>query len=579
MTNEPSKIGEMLVARKMISGRDLEAALALQDDVGGLLGLLLVRIGALSEQSLLEVLSDQLDLPVLTGRDAPSSDQVAQFFADSGTPLAWWEDRQAIAWRTEGEAGPKVICAAIQPLDPSIVERLEQIVGGKVERRLAARSVVGSVLEDLRQGRGAVPTGLADAVQLRELALETPVVEFVNGVFSEALARGASDIHVEPFEDSFQVRMRIDGILTTARTGPRSSFDAVCSRIKLLSGMDIGERRLPQDGRQSIRVAGAALDLRVSSLPSAWGESVVLRLLGKSSRLPDFSELGLSDAQAEQLLALVDRPEGVVLLSGPTGSGKTTTIYRLLTHLNNGARKIVTVEDPIEFDLPGVVQVKARPDIGLTFAVGLRSILRQDPDIIMVGEIRDSDTARIAVQAAMTGHLMISTVHTNSALAAAARLIDLGVEEYLLADVVQGLVGQRLVRRLCPHCAAPVSAEQARRWEAEIPASARPGESGAASWRTPVGCEHCDGLGYHGRVGIYEIVRSTPRLQHLIRSRASEEQLLSAARSEGFVSLFEDGFRKARAGLTTLAEVHRVAGGGNEAAATTGRAMQAAESG
>ena len=315
------------------------------------------------------------------------------------------------------------------------------------------------------------------------------MIDFVNGVFAEALARRASDVHVEPFEDQFFVRMRIDGMLVTARRGPRSNFDAVCSRIKLLSGMDIGERRLPQDGRQTIRVSGQQVDLRVSALPSTWGESVVLRLLGKTSRLPDLEELGLGEAEAERLLALAEQPNGVLLVSGPTGSGKTTTIYRLLTHLNDGVRKIVTVEDPVEFDLPGVVQVHVKSDIGLTFAAGLRAMLRQDPDVIMVGEIRDPETAKIAVQAALTGHLVISTVHTNSALAAVSRLLDLGVEDYLLADVLRGVVGQRLVRRLCPHCATPARPSSA--------ATTRPRRrpawrcEGAADWREPAGCEAC----------------------------------------------------------------------------------------
>ena len=565
MSTETSKLGELLLARGRISQRELSAALDLQADIGGLLGQLLVRIGAVSEQSLLEVLSEQLGVPVLGARDAPSAAQVAAFIANQGSPLAWWVDRQAIAWRGDAADDGPTLCAAIQPLDAALVEGVNRLSGGPVEMRLAPRALVEGLLDELSvgvvgPGGPPRPPGLADAMVLRELALETPVVDYVNGLFSEALSRRASDVHLEPFEDQFQVRMRIDGILTTARIGPRSGFDAVCSRIKLLSGMDIGERRLPQDGRQSIRVAGSDLDLRVSTLPSAWGESVVMRLLGKSSRLPDLHELGLSELQADQLLGLVDRPEGIVLISGPTGSGKTTTIYRLLDHLNDGARKIVTVEDPVEFDLPGVIQVKARPDIGLSFAAGLRSILRQDPDIIMVGEIRDAETARIAVQAAMTGHLVISTVHTNSALAAASRLIDLGVEDYLLADVLTGLVGQRLVRRLCPHCARPATPEEAQAIGHARLATSPPRGAAAAAWKAPVGCERCDGSGYRGRLGIYEIVRSTPELQKEIRRGAPEEQLTRVARTDGLVTMFEDGYNKAFAGLTVLAEVRRVTG-------------------
>jgi general secretion pathway protein E len=354
----------------------------------------------------------------------------------------------------------------------------------------------------------------------------------------------------------------------TVRTAPRSRFDAICSRIKLLSGMDIGERRLPQDGRQSIHAAGQELDLRISSLPSVWGESLVLRLLGRIDRLPKLAELGVSDAQAAQLLALVDRPSGVVLVSGPTGSGKTTTIYRLLVHLNNGARKIVTVEDPVEFELPGVVQVQARSDIGLSFAAGLRSILRQDPDVIMIGEIRDQETARIAVQAALTGHLVISTIHTNSALAAATRLLDLEVEPFLLADVLRGLVGQRLVRRLCPHCSHPSDSDRVAAYEALAPRDVA--TSGHAAWREPIGCALCAQSGYLGRLGLYEIALATPELEQDVRQRASEEQLTRTARAGGFRSLFDDGYAKARAGLTSLAEVRRAVG--DEGAAAVAQA-------
>jgi general secretion pathway protein E len=404
-------------------------------------------------------------------------------------------------------------------------------------------------------GRGAT----SDAARLRELALEAPVIDFVNGLFAEALNRRASDVHLEPFERRFVVRMRIDGQLVDMRAGPRADFDAVCSRIKLLSGMDIGERRLPQDGRQSIRVAGQELDLRVSTLPSAWGESLVLRLLGKSSRLQTLAELGLDADRAHRLVAMVEKPNGVVLVSGPTGSGKTTTIYRLLTHLHNGARKIVTIEDPIEFDLPGVVQVQARGDIGLTFAAGLRSILRQDPDVIMVGEIRDPETARIAIQAALTGHMVISTVHTNSALAAVARLKDLGVEGFLLADVVRGVVGQRLARRLCVHCTRPSDPVQAaihERAAAEwgVATTEEPGR-----WAEPIGCERCAGTGYLGRFGLYEIADGDAALERCIRDGADEAAMERAARRRGFINLFEDGVAKARLGLTTLAEISRIA--------------------
>ena len=557
------KLGELLRAKGLISEREVAEALALQADVGGLLGQILIRFGALSETDLLIVLSEQLDLAVLTPEEAPTPEQVSGFLAEIRSPLAWWSERQAVAWRGgEASEGP-VFCAAVNPLDAALNDRLAQAVDRPVQFRLAPLALVTALLEDLAHGAPAATaaSGAVETARLRELAQETPVIDFVNGVFSEALSRRASDVHVEPFADHFVVRMRVDGLLLTARTAPRARFDAVCSRIKLLSGMDIGERRLPQDGRQSIRVAGQELDLRVSTLPSAWGESVVLRLLGKSTRLPQLNELGFSETQAAQLLSLVDKPNGVLLVTGPTGSGKTTTIYRLLVHLNDGVRKIVTVEDPVEFDLPGVVQMHVRSDIGLSFAAGLRSILRQDPDIIMIGEIRDPETARIAVQAALTGHLVISTLHTNSALAAVPRLIDLGVENFLLADVLRGLVGQRLVRRLCPHCARPSDDDRRRTYEQLAPeALAAEFKKAKAVWMEPVGCDRCARTGYLGRLGLYEMARSNPEIERDVRGRADEDRLLHTARKDGFLTLFEDGYAKARAGLTTLAEVRRVGG-------------------
>ncbi len=559
----PRRLGELLIERGLIRESDLQNGLSLQTQNREPLGLNLVRLGALSETQLLEVLSEQLDLPVLVPEQGPSPAEVAAFMAEIRTPVTWWAERAAVAWRPAATPD-RVACAALQPLDPSLAERIGQTLDAPVDFFLAQRSLVESLIEDLDHSRRSeaqayAPSG-SDAARLRELAQEAPTIDFVNGVFAEALARRASDVHVEPYEDRFLVRMRIDGVLHTARAAPRSAFDAVCSRIKLLSQMDIGERRLPQDGRQTIRVSGQEVDLRVSTLPCSWGESIVLRLLGKTSRLPLLSELGVNADQERKLLNLSEQPNGVFLITGPTGSGKTTTIYRLLTHLNDGERKIITVEDPVELDLPGVIQVRVRSEIGLTFAAGLRSILRQDPDVIMVGEIRDPETARIAVQAALTGHLVISTVHTNTALAAVSRLLDLGVEDYLLSDVLRGVAGQRLVRRLCPDCARPSTAEEARAHEDALPATARAAATGPADWREPVGCQKCGQTGFRGRVGAYEIAPVTPAIAAGFRADADETTLTEIARGEGFLSFVDDGYLKARAGLTAIGEIHRIAG-------------------
>ncbi len=568
-------MGEELIAREMIRPADLANGLTLQAQNGGLLGLNLVRLGAVSEAQLLDVLSDLLGLGVLAPEDGPAPEQVAAFLAEVRSPLSWWADREAVAWRAaspeaahpETDAGPgPILCAAVQPLDPLLAERIGQVTEEPVTFLLAQRSLIEALTQDIHSDQGMTPdggfSGGADAARLRELAQEAPTIDFVNAVFAEALTRRASDVHVEPYEDRMLIRMRIDGVLTTARAAPRSNFEAVASRIKLLSGMDIGERRLPQDGRQSIRVSGQEVDLRVSTLPCSWGESIVLRLLGKTSRLPELRELGVSAPQEKVLIDLSEQPNGVFLITGPTGSGKTTTIYRLLTHLNDGERKIITVEDPVELDLPGVIQVRVRADIGLTFAAGLRSILRQDPDVIMVGEIRDPETARIAVQAALTGHLVISTVHTNSALAAIPRLLDLGVEDYLLSDVLRGVAGQRLVRRLCPDCARPSTPEEAAVHELALPPYLRTCIAPEpARWREPVGCPKCGLSGFRGRVGLYEVAPLSAGMIAGLRTGADEDALTALAREDGFLSFADDGMLKARRGETTLSEVYRIAGG------------------
>ena len=567
------RLGEVLVERGLVRSADIANALSLQAQNGGLIGLNLVRLGALSEAQLLEVLSEQLGLLVLAPEDGPAPARISAFLDEIRSPLGWWAEREAVAWREEApegatEGGSRILCAAVQPMDPALAERIGQATAEPVVFLLAQRSLIEALTEDIsREHAPTFDTGIggagADAARLRELAQEAPTIDFVNAVFAEALTRRASDVHVEPYEDRFLVRMRIDGVLTTARSAPRSNFDAVCSRIKLLSGMDIGERRLPQDGRQSIRVSGQEVDLRVSSLPCSWGESIVLRLLGKTSRLPQLSELGVSAEQEAGFLRLAEHPNGVFLITGPTGSGKTTTIYRLLTHLNDGERKIITVEDPVELDLPGVIQVRVRADIGLTFAAGLRSILRQDPDVIMIGEIRDPETARIAVQAALTGHMVISTVHTNTALAAIPRLLDLGIEDYLLADVMRGVAGQRLIRRLCSDCARPSTSAEAAVHEKAIPAHLRAvSKREVAAWREPVGCGKCGGSGFRGRVGVYELAPMSPAIIAGMRASADEDQLTAAARSEGFLSFADDGFLKARRGETALSEVYRIAGAG-----------------
>ncbi len=551
---EMSRLGQLLKDRGLITDQDYAAAEALRRDKGGAMGPTLVRMGAVSEDALLQVLSEQLGIPLLNTAAAPTEAEVRETAAQLGVPISWLIDNETIIWRDQHGslhvAGPRVHDAAIQ-------EAIEQWCDGQARLYLARSSALEPVLLALRGYESVRATALG-ADRLLELAEEAPVIDFVNSVLSEAMTSRASDVHFEPFEDKLIVRLRVDGVLTQRRVVSREIFDAVASRIKLLSGMDIAERRLPQDGRQSVRVAGRDLDVRVSTLPTTWGESIVVRLLGNTRHIPELDALGLSAPQREVLLDAIAQPNGLVLVTGPTGSGKTTTVYRLISRLNDGVRKIVTIEDPVEFDLPGVLQMNVRADIKLDFATGLRSILRQDPDVIFVGEIRDAETARTAVQAALTGHLVISTVHTNSAFAAVSRLLDLGVEKFLLADVLRAVIGQRLVRTLCARCATPdPDPTHETRVQTMIPQALR---ANPAQFRRERGCQACEKSGFQGRVGVYEAARIDAVLQGAIRAGAAEAELAARARNSGFTTLLENGLSKARAGETTIMEALRVLG-------------------
>ena len=554
------QLGELLLERGLVTDRDYAEAKSIQRERGGSLGPTLVRIGALSEDTLLSVLSEQVGLPILPQSLAPGVEAVRDGVQSLDAPLAWFLDNEVIAWWEIAGSGHQRLCVAGPHLhDPEIQEAIEQWSSPADRLYLASSLLLEPILIALGDPDGGLAAaGPADPVRLMELAEEAPVIDFVNSVFAEAIAAKASDVHVEPFENKIVVRLRIDGVLSLRRTASREIFDAVSSRIKLLSGMNIAERRLPQDGRQSIRISGRDLDVRVSTLPTTWGESIVVRLLGNTRLIPELDELGLTADQRATLLDTIIKPNGLVLITGPTGSGKTTTVYRLISHLNDGVRKIVTIEDPVEFDLPGVLQMTVRPDISLDFAAGLRSVLRQDPDVIFVGEIRDSATAKTAVQAALTGHLVISTVHTNSALAAIPRLVDLGVEQFLLADVLRTIVGQRLLRCICDQCGAPTSnVDHERQAQIILPPQLR--RAGPA-WRNGAGCAACGGTGFRGRIGAFEAVGIDAALQHAIRTAASEPELVKLARVHGFTNLLENGLAKARAGETTFLEALRVLG-------------------
>ncbi|WP_300540884.1 GspE/PulE family protein [Maricaulis sp.] len=586
------RIGELLQEAGAISASDIEQALAYQRETPVLFGQALLRLGAVAEERLLAALSDQLGLPLVPPGDLPREEAAyALAPAALGLPLRWLGEKGAVLWWAapggndtgfaplDGEAAAsassdtaQLVVFARNPLDPGLNERLGAAWSGQTRMVLGPNRLLESALARLQSaGARTRENALTDVERLREMAEEAPVIDFVNAVFEDALRDGASDIHIEPFEHEFQVRFRVDGVLRLVQTQPKSRFDAVASRIKLVSAMDIAERRLPQDGRQTVRFAGQDIDLRVSSLPGAWGESLVLRLLRKRQELPSLDGLGLMGAQRQVFNRVIREPNGVILVTGPTGSGKSTTLYRALELVNDGQRKIITIEDPVEYDMDGVTQVQARADIGYDFARGLRAILRQDPDVIMIGEIRDGETARIAIQAALTGHLVFSTLHTNTALGAIERLTDLGVEPFLVSASLRGLLAQRLLRRLCTECAAPAPPDAVSAAERLIDQAAARGvrwPAGAlsepAAWRVPAGCDACRGQGYTGRIAVYEAAAIDGAVKEAIAQNAGQEAILDAARRAGFLSMLEDGLLKARAGTTSISEAMRVLGGAGE---------------
>ena len=549
-------LGELLIDRQLVSAGDVQKALAFQAQFGGRIGSVLVRLGALSEDSLVPVLSDQLDIPMLGGDEWPASgEDVRSVLNGAGYSLEWWLDNGVVAWEV---AEGKVLAVARDPLDPSVNEALDKAFGQTWAWRLARSQETERLIDMVGNSRSRGDMDLDDDVShLRELAEEAPVIELVNNILAQAMDQRASDIHIEPEESVFNVRLRTDGILHTRMVLPASRYPAVASRVKLISGMDIAERRLPQDGRLSVRVSGQEVDVRASAVPAVHGESIVLRLLPKERDDLSLERLGFSPRDLALFRTWAAEPHGVVLVTGPTGSGKSTTLYATLEEMNQRDRKIITVEDPVEYEVEGVTQIQANSDIGYTFARALRAILRQDPDVIMIGEIRDLETAEIAVQSSLTGHLVLSTLHTNDAVSAFTRLVDMGVEPFLVATSVRAVQAQRLVRRLCPHCSRPAAVLPVF----EQMAGPLAGEGAEACWKEAVGCPRCQGTGYRGRLGIYELVDVTPELQELVIAGATAEKMRSLVNAQGGRTLRDDGLQKARAGLTTVEEVVRVTGG------------------
>jgi general secretion pathway protein E len=553
-------LGQLLVERGLLPEDDLQKALQLQRERKGRLGRILLDLGYISQQDLQTVLSEQLGIPMVDAaqlKDVPMEASVL--------PSGFLSQYLVYPYRVEGDA---VFVAMADPLDSDNIRVIERLLGRRVEVRLASEAAItkaldvwldmgpaeeGVVAADSDGVGGVADAEAADIEQLRDLASEAPVIRWVNQLVARALERRSSDIHFEPFEKQFRVRYRIDGVLYEVPAPPREMQAAVTSRIKLMAKLNIAEQRLPQDGRIPLRVLGREIDLRVSTLPTLYGESVVMRLLDRSaSDRYSLATLGFPDTLLRKMEYYLDLPHGLFLVTGPTGSGKSTTLYGSLRRLNTTDVKIISVEDPVEYQLPGVNQIHVNPQIGLTFAAGLRHIVRQDPDIIMIGEIRDLETAEIAMRAALTGHLVFSTLHTNDAPSAVTRLTDMGVEHYLVSSSLVAVLAQRLVRVLCDDCKRPYAAEidelRKQGWEAtERMTLYKAGE-----------CARCGNTGFLGRVGIFEFMELEEGIRRAIVARADASTLRVAARERGMRSLREDGWLKIASGQTTVEEVLRV---------------------
>ncbi len=542
------RLGELLVSRKLATPEDIDRALELQKDRGDKIGKILVDLGFVAMRDVMAALSDQLGIPLVTIDGPPAASPETETLSPRFLrqfrclPVALHDHT--------------VRLAMADPLDFETISAVRNCTGLRVEPVLATE---GEILEAIEKHYGQAgqksdsldfQTGAADGnedlEQLRDMASEAPVIRLVNAMIASAVEKRASDIHVEPFEKVFRIRYRIDGVLYDQESPPKELKAAIISRIKLMAKLNIAERRLPQDGRIKIKSVGREIDLRVSTLPTLYGESVVMRILDRSAGdFYDLQKLGFNETMLSRMEHFTKMPHGIFLVTGPTGSGKSTTLYSALKLINQSDKKIITIEDPVEYQMDGINQIHVNPTIGLTFAAGLRHIVRQDPDVIMVGEIRDRETADIAIRSALTGHFVYSTLHTNDAPSAITRLTDMGVENYLITSSLVSVLAQRLVRRICPHCKGPAGTRVSPMGDTVHVFRGR-------------GCDACFGSGYIGRVGIFEQMELNDEVRALIMKNADASILTACAKKNGMNTLREDGWLKVRDGVTTADEVMRV---------------------
>ncbi len=546
-------LGAKLVHSGIVSQQDVESAEELRSKIGGRLEDMFLKLGALSEDVLLSQKSNFFSIPLLKDSELPDPLTVFEFMAGLELNLDWFFSNSTLVWKSEGE----IFAIASDIFDPSVRETLRHFFGSQdVEYRLASQYQIDRTLSAVRREHSVerLFQDSQDERQLRELAEEAPIVEFVSNVLSQAIDTGASDIHIEPEENLFNIKLRIDGVLISKMEQPKDRLAAVASRIKLISGLDIAERRLPQDGRVSTRVSGREIDIRVSTVPTVSGESIVLRILPKEQENISIDFLGMERDHLSLIKQWARHSGGIFLITGPTGSGKSTTLHSMISDANDGERKIVSVEDPVEIRAQGVTQIQAHTDIGYSFARALKAILRHDPDVIMIGEIRDLETAEIAIRSALSGHLVLSTLHTNDALSSFTRLIDMGIEPFLVSSALRGVQAQRLVRKVCDKCSVPINlTSEIKEWLKTASEGLR-----EKNFRKAVGCEDCQNTGFRGRIGIYQMVQVDPDLKRRILEGDSEIQLREYCSDKNIRSLMDDGMMKASRGLTTIEELHRV---------------------
>jgi len=551
-------IGDILKRITSLTDEELQEGLHIQKEKGGRIGEILVKSKYIKESDLLKALSIQLDIPFLTNlsEDELDKDLVASI------PISFLKKNIIIPFKRENGT---IKVAVADPLNLDPLDDLKVFLGADMDLYIAEpltifnainmayethREAAEQVIEELSED---TISGIDEPIDLIDVVDEAPIIKLINSLLFRAVKERASDVHFEPFEREIIVRFRIDGVLHNIMGLPKRFHPSITSRIKIMSSLNIAERRLPQDGRIGLKIAGKDIDIRVSIIPTSFGERVVLRLLDKSGYLLQLSEIGLSRELEEKFRKLIRLPHGIILVTGPTGSGKTTTLYAALTDINSPDKNIITIEDPVEYQIKGIGQMQVNPKIDLTFAKGLRSILRQDPDVIMVGEIRDLETAEIAIQASLTGHLVFSTLHTNDSAGAITRLIDMGIEPFLVSSSVVAIMAQRLVRLLCPFCKKEYTPTSMELMDFGLSPEDLKGPV-----YMPQGCEKCMHTGYRGRTGIYELLIVNDHIRDMILKNVNSQSIKNKAIEMGMKTLRMDGAEKILKGITSIEEVLRV---------------------